>query len=84
MDKILSAEESRKALIFGDGELKKATLTYMQTETKKKVTIPVQFNPTNYSISRSVSCKEKKVFLKMQHQMMCRQQEATWQPCRFV
>ena len=60
MDKILNAEESRKALIFGDGELKKATLTYMQTETKKKVTIPVQFNPTNYSISRSVSCKEKK------------------------
>ena len=29
MDKILSAEESRKALIFGDGELKKATLTWL-------------------------------------------------------
>lgn len=60
MEKLLNTEESRKALIFGDGELKKATLTYMQTETKKKVTIPVQFNPTNYSISRSVDWKEKK------------------------
>lgn len=60
MKKLLDQEESRKALIFGDGELKKATLTYMQTETKKEVTVPVQFNPTNYSISRSVDWKEKK------------------------
>lgn len=60
MEKILGQEDSRKALIFGDGELKKATLTYMQTETKKEVTIPVQFNPSSYSISRSVNWKEKK------------------------
>lgn len=60
MEKILENEDSKKALIFGDGELKKATLTYMQTETKSKVTIPVQFNPTSYSISRSVDWKEKK------------------------
>ena len=60
MDKIINQEDSRKALIFGDGELKKATLTYRQTETKRKVSIPVQFNPTNYSISRSVNWKENK------------------------
>lgn len=55
MSKILSEQGKRKQLIFGDGELKKATLTYMSTQKGSKVVVPVQFNPSEYSISRKAS-----------------------------
>lgn len=49
---VVKKQDKRKQLIFGDGELKKATLTYESTEKGSKVTIPVQFNPSQYTISR--------------------------------
>ncbi len=49
---VVKKQDKRKQLIFGDGELKKATLSYESTEKGKKVKIPVQFNPSEYSISR--------------------------------
>jgi len=52
MSDILEKSGKRKDLIFGDGELKKATLTYMSTQKGSKVVLPVQFNPSEYSISR--------------------------------
>ena len=52
MADILNNQDERKNLIFGDGTLKKAALKYMSTTEGKEVTIPVQFNPTEYSISR--------------------------------
>ena len=51
---IVEKQDKRKQLIYGDGELKKATLSYQSTEKGSKVEIPVQFNPSEYSISRSV------------------------------
>ena len=51
---VIKKADKRKQLIFGDGELKKATLSYHSTKKGSKVTIPVQFNPTEYSISRKV------------------------------
>lgn len=57
---ILGNQEKRKQLIFGDGELKKASLKYNSTKYGKQVTIPVQFNPTEYSISRQVKYKSGK------------------------
>lgn len=51
---ILKKQSKEKLLIFGDGEVKKAKLTYHSTEKSKKVKIPVQFNPSEYSISRRV------------------------------
>mgnify|MGYP003302545333 CR=1 FL=1 len=55
MADILTEQGKRKQLIFGDGELKKATLTYMSSQKNAKVVLPVQFNPTDYSISRKAS-----------------------------
>ena len=55
MAEILTEQGKRKQLIFGDGELKKATLTYMSTQKGSKVVVPVQFNPKEYSISRKAS-----------------------------
>ena len=55
MADILTEQGKRKQLIFGDGELKKATLTYMSSQKSAKVVLPVQFNPTDYSISRKAS-----------------------------
>lgn len=51
---VVKKQDKRKQLIFGDGELKKANLTYESTDKGSKITIPVQFNPSEYSISRSV------------------------------
>lgn len=50
----LSGKE-KKDLIFGDGELKKARLQYKSTTMGVNVDIPVQFNPSEYSISRKCS-----------------------------
>lgn len=52
---ILNEPGKRKQLIFGDGELKKAKLTYQSVVSGSKVCIPVQFNPSEYSISRKAS-----------------------------
>lgn len=49
---VLKKQDKRKQLIFGDGELKKATLSYQSTKKGSKVEIPVQFNPTEYTVSR--------------------------------
>ena len=48
--------DTRQKLIYGDGALQRARLSY-NTQNGKKNTIPVQFNPTEYSISRSVKFK---------------------------
>jgi len=49
--------KDRHALLFGDGELEKASLTY--TDVKGgQVTLPVQFNPAEYNISRTTKFKE--------------------------
>ena len=45
--------EARQKLIYGDGALQRARLSY-NTQKGKKNTIPVQFNPTEYAINRSV------------------------------
>lgn len=55
MGELLKEQDKQKQLIFGDGEVKKAKLIYKSTETFKIVKVPVQFNPSEYSISRSVS-----------------------------
>ncbi|MBR5509405.1 MAG: hypothetical protein IKV59_05075 [Lachnospiraceae bacterium] len=55
MADILTEQGKRKQLIFGDGELKKATLTYMSSQKGSKVVLPVQFNPTDYSITRKAT-----------------------------
>lgn len=52
MAEVIKQQDKRKQLIFGDGEVKKATLSYQSTEKGSKVVIPVQFNPSEYSISR--------------------------------
>lgn len=46
--------ETRQQLIYGDGALQKASLTYKNPQSGKNTTIPVQFNPTEYSIQRSL------------------------------
>lgn len=48
--------EARQKLIYGDGALQRARLSY-NTQKGKKNTIPVQFNPTEYAINRSVKYK---------------------------
>ncbi len=50
--------DKRKQLIFGDGTLQKAYLKYQKDE--KEVELPVQFNPSEYSISRQVEHKDEK------------------------
>ena len=47
----------RQALIFGDGPLKKAAIIFLDSKGKAKSTLPVQFNPENYSISRGIEYK---------------------------
>lgn len=49
---LLKKQDKRKQMIFGDGEVKKATLSYQSTDKGSKVKLPVQFNPSEYSISR--------------------------------
>ena len=49
---LIKKQDKRKQMIFGDGEVKKATLTYQSTDKGSKVVLPVQFNPSEYSISR--------------------------------
>lgn len=56
---VLKKQDKRKQLIFGDGELKKAKLTYYSTEKGMQVRVPVQFNPSEYSISRRAHYSEK-------------------------
>ena len=56
---VVKKQDKRKQLIFGDGELKKAKLIYYSTEKGSKVKIPVQFNPSEYSISRRARYSEK-------------------------
>lgn len=58
LQNILEGQDKRRQLIFGDGELKKASLKYNSTKYNKQVLIPVQFNPTEYSISRHVKYKK--------------------------
>ena len=48
----MSSIDTRQKLIYGDGALQKASLTYKNAQTGREVTLPVQFNPTEYSISR--------------------------------
>lgn len=49
---LIKKQDKRKQMIFGDGEVKKATLSYQSTDKGSKVKLPVQFNPSEYSISR--------------------------------
>ena len=46
----MSSIDTRQKLIYGDGALQKASLTYKNAQTGREVTLPVQFNPTEYSI----------------------------------
>ena len=50
----MSSIDTRQKLIYGDGALQKASLTYKNAQTGREVTLPVQFNPTEYSISRGL------------------------------
>lgn len=56
---VVKKPNKRKQLIFGDGELKKAKLVYYSTEKGRQVKLPVQFNPSEYSISRGARYSEK-------------------------
>ena len=53
----MSSIDTRQKLIYGDGALQKASLTYKNAQTGREVTLPVQFNPTEYSISRGLRFK---------------------------
>ena len=53
----MSSIDTRQKLIYGDGALQKASLTYKNAQTGREVTLPVQFNPTEYSISRGLKFK---------------------------
>lgn len=55
----MSSIDTRQNLIYGDGPLVKAALTYPDPKNNStKITIPVQFNPTEYSISRGAEAKD--------------------------
>ncbi|MBS6397829.1 MAG: hypothetical protein KH452_11890 [Clostridiales bacterium] len=53
----MSSISERQNLIYGDGNLARATLSFHSQEEKRMVTIPVQFNPGEYSISRGLKFK---------------------------
>ena len=57
----MSSIDTRQKLIYGDGALQKASLTYKNAQTGREVTLPVQFNPTEYSISRGLRFKNNAV-----------------------
>lgn len=67
MADLLKEQDDRKKLIFGDGMLKKATLEYMSTKSGSMVAVPVQFNPSEYSISRKVSYKKQAGLMQEPH-----------------
>ena len=67
MADLLKEQDDRKKLIFGDGMLKKATLEYMSTKSGSMVAVPVQFNPSEYSISRKVSYKKQSGLMQEPH-----------------
>lgn len=48
------SEEKRRALIFGDGPLDKANLVFLGANGKETMTLPVQFNPNDYTITRAL------------------------------
>lgn len=52
------ASKKRESLIFGDGPLDKATLIFLNSDGKKTETLPVQFNPMEYSIARTMEYKK--------------------------
>ena len=55
----MASNKERRELIWGDGTLAKATLTYPDPINKnKKKSIQVQFNPAEYSIARGVDSEE--------------------------
>lgn len=48
------SEDKRQALIFGDGPLDKANLVFLDSNGKETMTLPVQFNPNDYTITRAL------------------------------
>lgn len=48
------SSEKRQALIFGDGPLDKANLVFLDSGGREKMTLPVQFNPNDYTITREL------------------------------
>lgn len=55
----MASINKRYEKIFGDGKLTRAELNYKSFDGKRDITLPVQFNPTEYSISRVNNCKIK-------------------------
>lgn len=49
------AENDRQELIYGDGPLDKANLVFLDSKGKDTLTLPVQFNPSSYAISRTMN-----------------------------
>lgn len=56
--KASKASKKQESLIFGDGPLDKATLIFLNSSGKKTGTLPVQFNPTEYAIARTIEYKK--------------------------
>ena len=55
----MSSISERQNLIYGDGPLVRATLSYPDPkESSRRLTIPVQFNPAEYSISRGTKSQD--------------------------
>ena len=47
----MSSIDTRQKLIYGDGALQKASLTYKNAQTGREVTLPVQFNPRRQTVN---------------------------------
>ncbi|MFI3176691.1 MAG: hypothetical protein R3Y67_04250 [Eubacteriales bacterium] len=56
MAELTSTDKSRNSLIFQNGPLEKAKIKILEDGSEKH-TIPVQFNPNQYSISRTMTHK---------------------------
>ncbi|MGN0342449.1 MAG: hypothetical protein ACI4DO_06630 [Roseburia sp.] len=55
----MNKENSKKNKnIFQDGPIEKASLIFLDSKGKSKLVLPVQFNPTEYSINRNLDYKE--------------------------
>ena len=52
-------DEDRQKLIFGDGPLQKAELIFLNAKGKTELKIPVQFNPKEFNITRTMKYKDK-------------------------
>lgn len=59
MAEISAKDQERNSLIFQSGPLEKAKIKVYQ-DGSEKTSIPVQFNPDTYTISRSMKHKKKK------------------------